>query len=190
MALELNPPVAAAMAAAGCDFVDHGWRWIDYHDVDIDVEREHIRRSVEVISHLTGSRPLGWYVGPPSPNTRRLVVDEGGFLYDSDAYNDELPYWNHEFGRPHLIIPHTLDDNDTRLASKLSLSEVKKSPAWPQPRPRVASRAVFLLLARCRLEPWPDANGDTIHGLVPAVDDVLGSRVSRKSGLRSAVDGS
>jgi peptidoglycan/xylan/chitin deacetylase (PgdA/CDA1 family) len=119
MALERNPPVAAAMAAAGCDFVDHGWRWIDYHDVEIDVEREHIRRSVEVISRLTGSRPLGWYVGTPSPNTRRLVVDEGGFLYDSDAYNDELPYWNHEFGRPHLIIPHTLDDNDTRLARGL-----------------------------------------------------------------------
>jgi peptidoglycan/xylan/chitin deacetylase (PgdA/CDA1 family) len=119
MALERNPPVAAAMAAAGCDFVDHGWRWIDYHDVEIDVEREHIRRSVEVISRLTGSRPLGWYVGTPSPNTRRLVVDEGGFLYDSDAYNDELPYWNHEFDRPHLIIPHTLDDNDTRLARGL-----------------------------------------------------------------------
>jgi putative urate catabolism protein len=119
MALERNPPVAAAMAAAGCDFVDHGWRWIDYHGVDIDIEREHIRRSVEVISRLTGSRPLGWYVGTASPNTRRLVVEEGGFLYDSDAYNDELPYWNHEFGRPHLIIPHTLDDNDTRLARGL-----------------------------------------------------------------------
>ena len=72
-----------------------------------------------LISRLTGSRPLGWYVGTPGPNTRRLVVDEGGFLYDSDAYNDELPYWNHEFGRPHLIIPHTLDDNDTRLARGL-----------------------------------------------------------------------
>lgn len=119
MALERNPRAAEAMAAAGCDFVDHGWRWIDYHGVDEPSEREHIARSVEAIRRLTGSRPLGWYVGTPSPNTRRLVVAEGGFLYDSDAYNDELPYWNHEHGRPHLIVPHTLEDNDTRLARGL-----------------------------------------------------------------------
>jgi putative urate catabolism protein len=119
MALERNPRAAEAMAEVGCDFVDHGWRWIDYHGVDEATEREHIARSVEAIRRLTGSRPLGWYVGTPSPNTRRLVVEEGGFLYDSDAYNDELPYWNHEHGRPHLIIPHTLEDNDTRLARGL-----------------------------------------------------------------------
>jgi putative urate catabolism protein len=119
MAFERNPRVAEAMAAAGCDFVDHGWRWIGYHTIDEETEREHIRRSVEIISRLTGRRPLGWYVGTPSPATRRLVVEEGGFLYDSDAYNDELPYWNHDYGRPHLIIPHTLDDNDTRLARGL-----------------------------------------------------------------------
>jgi peptidoglycan/xylan/chitin deacetylase (PgdA/CDA1 family) len=107
-----------AMAAAGCDFVDHGWRWIDYHTVDEETEREHIGCSVEVISRPTGNRPLGWYVGTPSPAARCLVVEEGGFLYDSDAYNDELPYWNHDYGRPHLIIPHTLDDN-TRLARGL-----------------------------------------------------------------------
>ena len=119
MALERNPRAAEAMAQAGCDFVDHGWRWIDYHGVDEATEREHIARSVDAIRRLTGSRPLGWYVGTPSPNTRRLVVEEGGFLYDSDAYNDELPYWNHEHGRLHLIIPHTLEDNDTRLARGL-----------------------------------------------------------------------
>ncbi len=119
MAFERSPRVAEAMAATGCDFVDHGWRWIDYHGVDEETEREHIRRSVEVISRRTGSRPLGWYVGTPSPANRRLIVEEGGFLYDSDAYNDELPYWNYEYGRPHLIIPHTLDDNDTRLARGL-----------------------------------------------------------------------
>jgi putative urate catabolism protein len=119
MALERNPRAAEAMAEAGCDFVNHGWRWIDYHGVDEATEREHIARSVEAIRRLTGTRPLGWYVGTPSSNTRRLVVEEGGFLYDSDAYNDELPFWNHEHGRPHLIIPHTLEDNDTRLARGL-----------------------------------------------------------------------
>jgi putative urate catabolism protein len=118
-ALERNPKAASAMATMGCDFVDHGWRWFDYHGIDEATERAHIRQSVEVIQRLTGSRPLGWYIGTPSPNTRRLVVEEGGFLYDSDAYNDELPYWNHEHGRPHLIIPHTLDDNDTRLGRGL-----------------------------------------------------------------------
>ena len=87
--------------------------------MDEATEREHIRLSVEVIRRLTGARPLGWYIGTPSANTRRLVVEEGGFLYDSDAYNDELPYWDRAHGRPHLIIPHTLDDNDTRLARGL-----------------------------------------------------------------------
>ncbi len=88
------------MAAAGCEIVGHGWRWLDYRGIDEATEREHITRSVEAIRRLTGSRPLGWYVGTPSANTRRLVVEEGGFLYDSDAYNDELPYWNHEHRRP------------------------------------------------------------------------------------------
>src|SRR5438270_3542065 len=79
------------MARQGCDFVDHGWRWVDYHGIDEAIEREHIRLSVETIRRLTGTRPIGWYIGTPSANTRRLVVEEGGFLYDSDAYNDELP---------------------------------------------------------------------------------------------------
>jgi putative urate catabolism protein len=119
MALERNPKVVEAMASADADFVDHGWRWIDYHRVGEATEREHMERSIEVIQRLAGSRPLGWYLGTPGPNTRRLVVEEGGFLYDSDAYNDELPYWNYQYGRPHLIIPHTLEDNDTRLARSL-----------------------------------------------------------------------
>jgi allantoinase len=119
MALERNPQAAEAMARQGCDIVDHGWRWLDYHGIDEATEREHIGLSVETIRRLTGTRPIGWYIGTPSANTRRLVVEEGGFLYDSGAYNDELPYWTYDYGRPHLIIPHTLDDNDTRLARGL-----------------------------------------------------------------------
>jgi peptidoglycan/xylan/chitin deacetylase (PgdA/CDA1 family) len=110
MALERNPQAAETIARQGCDIVDHGWRWFDYHGIDEATEREHIRLSVETIRRLTGTRPIGWYIGTPSANTRRLVVEEGGFLYDSDAYNDELPYWTYDYGRPHLIIPHTLED--------------------------------------------------------------------------------
>src|SRR5260370_2619412 len=84
-----------------------------------------IRLSVETIRRLTGTRPIGWYIGMPSANTRRLVVEEGGFLYDSDAYNDELPYWTYDYGRPHLIIPHTLDDNDTRLGRGLGWGQAE-----------------------------------------------------------------
>jgi hypothetical protein len=80
---------------------------------------------IETIRRLTGTRPIGWYIGTPSANTRRLVVEEGGFLYDSDAYNDELPYWTYDYGRPHLIIPHTLDDNDTRLGRGLGWGQAE-----------------------------------------------------------------
>jgi len=85
MALERNPQAAETIARQGCDIVDHGWRWLDYHRIDEATEREHIRLSVETIRRLTGTRPIGWYIGSPSANTRRLVVEEGGFLYDSDA---------------------------------------------------------------------------------------------------------
>ena len=125
MALERHPRVAEALTEADCDIADHGWRWFDYRGMAEALEREHMQRSVEVIRRMTGCRPLGWYVGTPSANTRRLVVEEGGFLYDSDAYNDELPYWNHEHGRPHLIVPHTLDDNDTRLARGLGWGQAE-----------------------------------------------------------------
>src|ERR1700681_1648262 len=125
MALERNPHAAETMARQGCDVVDHGWRWLDYHGIDEATEREHIRLSVETIRRLTGARPIGWYIGTPSANTRRLVVEEGGFLYDSNAYNDELPYWTYDYGRPHLIIPHTLDDNDTRLGRGLGWGQAE-----------------------------------------------------------------
>ncbi len=115
-ALELNPKAAEALAAADTDFLAHGWRWIDYQDVPEDVERAHMARCVAAIETLTGAPPIGWYTGRPGPNTRRLVVEHGGFLYDSDAYNDDLPYWTHDFGRPHLIVPYALDTNDSRFA--------------------------------------------------------------------------
>ena len=117
MALERYPEAAKAIVEAGHEVVSHGWRWIDYQFVPEDVEREHIRRAVETLTRLTGSRPLGWYTGRVSENTRRLVVEEGGFLYDSDAYNDDLPYWVVEGGRPHLVLPYALDQNDMKTVS-------------------------------------------------------------------------
>ncbi|KAG5188501.1 putative urate catabolism protein [Tribonema minus] len=117
MALERNPVAAKAMIDAGWEVATHGLRWIDYQYMGEDSERDHIAKAVSIQTRVCGSRPLGLYQGKPSPNTRRLAVAEGGFLYDSDAYNDELPYWNMEYGRPHLVIPYTLDANDMRFAT-------------------------------------------------------------------------
>lgn len=114
-ALERNPEAAAEMAQSGFEVACHGYRWIDYQNVPEDIERAHIRANVEAITRLVGRRPLGWYTGRPGPNTRRLVVQCGGFLYDSDAYNDDLPYWTRVDGRSHLIVPHSFDANDSRL---------------------------------------------------------------------------
>jgi peptidoglycan/xylan/chitin deacetylase (PgdA/CDA1 family) len=107
---------------AGHEVVSHGWRWIDDQFVPEDVEREHMRRAVESITRVTGSGPLGWYTGRLSPNTRRLVVEEGGFLDDADAYNDDLPYWTVEAGRPHLAVSYTLDNNDMKFATPQGFS--------------------------------------------------------------------
>jgi putative urate catabolism protein len=115
MALERNPDVATAIVAAGHEVASHGWRWIDYQDMPEAEERQHIGRAVAAIERLTGQRPLGWYTGRPSPNTRRLVVAEGGFLYDSDAYDDDLPYWITVDGKGHLVIPYSFDNNDSRF---------------------------------------------------------------------------
>lgn len=117
MALEKNPAAARAMAAAGWEVASHGYRWIDYQNVDEATEREHIRKTVAVHEQLLGKRPVGIYQGKPNVNTRRLVVEEGGFLYDADAYNDDLPYWDTQFGRPHLVIPYTLNNNDMKFVS-------------------------------------------------------------------------
>jgi allantoinase len=115
MALERNPAAAAEMLRSGFEVACHGQRWIDYQFVPEDIERAHMRRNIEVITRLTGRRPVGWYTGRPGPNTRRLVVETGGFLYDSDAYNDDLPYWTQVAGRRHLVIPYSFDNNDSRL---------------------------------------------------------------------------
>jgi putative urate catabolism protein len=115
MALERNPAAAAAMARSGFEVACHGQRWRDYQCVPEDAERADMLRNIAIITRLTGQRPVGWYTGRPGPNTRRLVVESGGFLYDSDAYNDELPYWTQVAGRQHLIIPYSFDNNDSRL---------------------------------------------------------------------------
>jgi putative urate catabolism protein len=117
MALERNPEAVAAMVAAGWEIASHGYRWIDYQDFGEDEERAHLRQAIEIHTRITGSRPLGWYTGRCSPNTRRLVVEDGGFIYDSDSYADDLPYWVTDYGRPHLVIPYTLDANDMRFAT-------------------------------------------------------------------------
>jgi putative urate catabolism protein len=116
MALERNLLAARAMVEAGFEVASHGWRWIDYHDVPEAEEREHIRLAIAAIERATGARPVGWYTGRISPNTRRLVAEEGGFLYDSDSYADDLPYWEVAAGTPQLIIPYTLDNNDMKFA--------------------------------------------------------------------------
>jgi putative urate catabolism protein len=115
MALERNPEAAAHIVESGFEVACHGQRWIDYQFVAEELERADMARNIEVITRLIGRRPLGWYTGRPGPNTRRLVVQTGGFLYDSDAYNDDLPYWTRVEGRAHLVLPHTFDLNDSRL---------------------------------------------------------------------------
>ncbi len=117
MALERNPAALTAFLEAGHEICSHGYRWINYQDVPIAVERAHMIRAIEIITRLTGERPLGWYTGRTSPNTRRLVAEEGGFLYDSDDYSDDLPFWTNVAGRDHLVIPYTLDVNDMRFAT-------------------------------------------------------------------------
>lgn len=122
MALQRNPEATAAFVELGHEVASHGWRWIHYQDMDPALERAHLERAVQLHARLTGSAPLGWYTGRDSPNTRRLVVEHGGFAYDADYYGDDLPFWTQvetSSGerKPHLVVPYTLDANDMRFAT-------------------------------------------------------------------------
>ncbi len=122
MAMQRVPELTAACLELGHEIASHGLRWIHYQDMPIEEERRHMEQAVAIHTRLTGSTPLGWYTGRDSPNTRRLVVEHGGFLYDADYYGDELPFWTQvEIGsgelRPHLVVPYTLDANDMRFAT-------------------------------------------------------------------------
>ena len=118
LAGEQNPYALRAMIDAGFDLQPHGWRWIDYNTLSEREEREHIQKSIKQVIELTGVPPLGYYAGLPSIHTRKLVVEAGSFLYDSDVYNDDLPYWVSDYGKPHLVLPYSLDTNDSRFGRK------------------------------------------------------------------------
>ena len=117
MALEKNPEICKAIKNANYEVASHGWRWIDYQSVKKSEEKKHMKLAIKKIKEIFGERPLGWYTGRCSPNTRDLVFDEGGFLYDSDSYSDDLPYWEIRKKKKQLIIPYTLDNNDMRFVA-------------------------------------------------------------------------
>ena len=117
LALKQNLEVCDALKNGDYEIAAHGFRWIDYQDVKKSVEKKHMQQAIKTIKDIFGSRPLGWYTGRCSPNTRDLVFDDGGFLYDSDSYSDDLPYWEYRGKKKQLIIPYTLDNNDMRFAT-------------------------------------------------------------------------
>lgn len=122
-ALARNPDAVAAMKESSWEIASHGLRWIDYQDFPEDVERAHIREAIALHTEVTGERPLGWYQGRTSPNTARLVAEEGGFIYDADSYADDLPYYERTNGRAQLIVPYTLDANDMKFAALNGFTE-------------------------------------------------------------------
>ena len=126
MALERNPEVVAAMQAAGWEIASHGYRWIDYQNVDEDTERVHLARAIEIPGRLTGARRTGWYIGRCSPASPPVVTEEGGFPWNADTYADDLPYWDCAHGEPQLIIPYTLDANDMRFATSQGFNSGKQ----------------------------------------------------------------
>ena len=117
MALKRNPEICEAIKNGDYEVASHGWRWIDYQNIKKSVEKKHMQLAIKTIKKIFGKRPLGWYTGRCSPNTRELVFKEGGFLYDSDSYSDDLPYWEYRKNKKQLIIPYTLDNNDMRFAT-------------------------------------------------------------------------
>ncbi len=117
MALARNPAVCEALLKSGHEIASHGLRWINYQDVPIEVERAHMAEAMDILTRLTGERPLGWYTGRTSSNTRKLAAQYGGFLYDADDYSDDLPFWSTQVEGPHLVVPYTLDVNDMRFCA-------------------------------------------------------------------------
>ena len=117
MALEKNPEICKAIKDAGYEVASHGWRWIDYQNIKKSEEKKHMKLAIQTHKKIFGERPNGWYTGRCSPNTRDLVIEDGGFLYDSDSYSDDLPYWETRDKKKQLIIPYTLDNNDMRFAT-------------------------------------------------------------------------
>jgi allantoinase len=117
MALERNPEICKAIKDADYEIACHGWRWIDYQNVSKAVEKKHMNLAIKTIKKIFGQRPLGWYTGRCSPNTRDLVMNEGGFVYDSDSYSDDLPYFEKKNNKKQLIVPYTLDNNDMRFST-------------------------------------------------------------------------
>ena len=115
MAMERNPAPIEAALKDGHEICSHGYRWINYHGMPKEEEREHMQRAIEIHSRVTGERPLGWYTGRTSAYTRDLVAEEGGFFYDADDYSDDLPFWSRVVDKPHLVVPYTLDTNDMRF---------------------------------------------------------------------------
>ncbi|MCX2929043.1 allantoinase PuuE [Mycobacterium sp. CVI_P3] len=122
LAMQRNPEAAAAFGELGHEIACHGLRWKSYQLVDRDTERAHMAEAVQILTELTGVAPLGWYTGRDSPHTRELVVEHGGFVYDSDSYADDLPYWVRVHDQNHLVVPYTLDTNDMRFASPAGFS--------------------------------------------------------------------
>ena len=117
MALEKNPDICKAIKDVGYEVASHGWRWIDYQNIKKSEEKKHMKLAIQTHKQIFGERPNGWYTGRCSPNTRDLVMEDGGFLYDSDSYNDDLPYWETRGKKKQLIIPYTLDNNDMRFVT-------------------------------------------------------------------------
>jgi len=130
MALERHPELTAYLVQHGHEIACHGWRWISYQAIDETTERQHMQTGMDIIQKMTGQAPLGWYTGRDSPHTRRLVVDHGGFEYDSDYYGDDLPFWmkvaktNGEVVS-HLVVPYTLDTNDMRFSLPQGFSQAE-----------------------------------------------------------------
>ena len=117
MALERNKEICDEIKKSDYEIASHGWRWIDYQNIPKATEKKHMKLAIKSIKKIFGKRPLGWYTGRCSPNTRDLVMEEGGFFYDSDSYSDDLPYWEFRGKKKQLIIPYTLDNNDMRFAT-------------------------------------------------------------------------